>query len=203
MKQDLHQIAIDIYELCFQNGIELELEWIPRERNEAADLASRVANIVDVDDWQISSSFFGILNKMWGPLSLDAFANSYNKKLDRYYSLFHSPGCEGVNAFAYDWSSEFCLLVPPVSVVGKALNHLRLCQAKAVLVVPEWTSSYFWPLLMRDFRRCIRQTLIAKGDKVLSHGHNTNSLLGSKAFKGNVVAMLVDCTESRFLNYSS
>ena len=193
MKEDLHAIAIDIFELCFKNGIELELEWIPRECNEAADLASRTANIVDIDDWQITPAFFSILNNMWGPLSIDAFANSHNKNLDRFYSFFHSPGCEGVNAFAYDWSKEFCLIVPPISVVGKALNHLKLCRAKAVLVVPEWPSSYFWPILLRDFRNCIIQTFTARGDKVLCHGFNTNSLLGSKVFKGNVKAFLINC----------
>ena len=194
MKEDLHHLAISIFELCFKNRIVLEVEWISRNDNEAADLASRIANVVDVDDWQLSSSFFSILNNSWGPFSIDAFANSHNKKLERFYSLFHSPGCVGVNAFSFDWSKEFCLLVPPVSVIGKALNHLLLCKAKAVLVVPEWPSSYFWPILMRDFCQFIKNTLTVKGNKVLIHGYNTNSLLGSNNFQGNMIAILLDCS---------
>ena len=194
MKEDLHQIAISIFELCFKEGIELQVEWIPREANEAADLASRTANIIDVDDWQLTPVFFAILDRMWGPMSIDAFANSYNKKINRFFSLFHSPGCEGINAFAYDWSQEFCLLVPPVSVIGKTLNHLLLCKAKAVLVVPEWHSSYFWPILTYNFSHFIRHKLTARGNIVLSHGLNTNSILGSENLKCNVTAFLIDCS---------
>ena len=61
-KKDLQEIAIKIFHLCWDNGISLEVEWIPREENEAADLASREANIVDVDDWQITEEFFKYLN---------------------------------------------------------------------------------------------------------------------------------------------
>ena len=194
MKKDLHSLAIDIFELCFENNIELTVEWIPRSENEAADLASRFANIVDVDDWQISHSFFSILDAKWGPITLDAFANSYNTKTKRFYSLFHSPNCEGVNAFSFDWSQELCLLVPPISVVGKVLNHLLLCKAKGVLVVPEWRSSYFYPILMKDFYQYVKQSLTVKGNNVLTHGHNKNSLLGSSSFQGNILALLIDCS---------
>ena len=31
-----------IYEVCFQNGIKLEMEWIPRSQNELADYISRI-----------------------------------------------------------------------------------------------------------------------------------------------------------------
>ena len=62
MKEDLHHLAMSIFELCFKNQIVLEVEWIPRDENEAADLASRIANVVDVDDWQLTPSFFSILN---------------------------------------------------------------------------------------------------------------------------------------------
>ena len=196
MKKDLHAISIEIFELCFENKIELSVEWIPRLENEAADLASRSANILDVDDWQITPNFFSIIDRKWGPITIDAFANSYNTKTKRFYSLFHSPHCEGVNAFAYDWSQEMCLLVPPVSVVGKVLNHLLLCKAKAVLVVPDWKSSYFYPLIMKDYRDFVKDSLTAKGIKVLIHGHNKNSLLGSNSFQGNILAFLIDCSQS-------
>ena len=194
MKRDLHDIAMKIFSLCLKNGISLEVEWIPRNLNEAADAASREAIMVDTDDWQLSDSFFKLLNERWGPFTLDCFANYYNKKVDRFFSLFNSPNCEGVDAFTFNWEGENCLLVPPVCVVGMTLQHLRLCNARGVLVVPFWPSAAFWPLLIKDFRPHIKDSLKVKGRNVLEHGLNENSLLGSSNFMGNMLALRIDCS---------
>ena len=194
MKSDIHQIAMSIFFICIKNGITLETQWIPRHLNEAADSASREAEMVDTDDWGISHQFFKIINNKWGPLSIDCFANHYNAKLPRFYSLYHSPGCEGVDCFASDWKDENCLLVPPVSIVGRTLKHLRLCKSKGVLVVPFWPSAHFWPMLKEDFVGYICDYLQVKGKNVLVQGHNLNSLLGSERFFGDVLALHIDCS---------
>ena len=195
MKTELHQIAMEIFFLCLKNGITLEVEWIPREENEAADSASRMAAMVDTDDWQLRSSFFSILNNKWGPISIDCFANYYNAKLPRFYSLFNSRGCEGVDAFAHNWAGETCLLVPPVSIVGRVLLHLKLCRSKGILVVHFWPSAVFWPMLMGNFAKHLKDHMRVKGNKVLAHGMNSNSLLGSNEFHGDMLALLIDCSQ--------
>ena len=194
MKEDLQQIAMEIFFLCLDNGISLEVEWIPRHLNEAADSASREAEMVDTDDWQLSDNFFRILNQRWGPFSIDCFANDYNAKVERFYSLFNSPGCAGVDAFSFNWEKEFCLLVPPVCIAGRVLRHLELCQGKGVLVVPLWPSAHYWPMLMRDFQCHIIDHMIVRGNKVLIHGMNTNSLLGSPHFLGDILVLNLDCS---------
>ena len=78
----------------------LNLNLIPHSLNKAADSASREAEMVDTDDWQILKEFFKIVNGRWGPLSVDYFVNDYNKKLNQFFSLFNSPGCEGVDTFS-------------------------------------------------------------------------------------------------------
>ena len=55
MRSDLHAIAVEIFQFCANNGIELELQWIPRTEIERADYISR---IIDIDDWQISADCF-------------------------------------------------------------------------------------------------------------------------------------------------
>ena len=194
MKSELHDIAMDVFFLCIKNGISLEAEWIPRDLNEAADAASREAAIVDTDDWGISQRFFSILDSKWGPLTIDCFSNDYNAKLNRFYSLFNSPGSAGVDAFSFNWHDENCLLVPPVCVVGAALHHLKLCKGKGVLVAPFWPSAAYWPLLLNDFNRFIVDHILVKGKNVLVQGFNTNSLLGSSEFLGRMVAMRLDCS---------
>ena len=195
MKEDLQQIAMEIFFLCLENGISLEVEWIPRHLNEAADSASRDAIMLDTDDWQLTSFFFSLINARWGPFTLDCFANHYNKKVDRFFSLFNSPGCARVDAFSFDWKQDMCLIVPPVCMVGRALLHLQLCKGTGVLVVPAWPSAHYWPMLLQEFRLHIKDCLRVKGRNALEHGYNTNSVLGSPNFVGDVLALFIDCSK--------
>ena len=193
-KPELQFFAKEIFHLCYDNSIKLTVQWVPRENHTLADQASREADAVDIEDWGINENFFKILNESYGPFSLDAFANFYNKKVDRFYSLFHCPGSSGVDAFTYNWHGENLLLVPPVSAIGRVLSHLRLCKAKGTLVAPRWPSSYFWPLLQSEFNSFILDIKIFKGKNVLVHGLNKNSLLGAPYFNGDILAIAIDCS---------
>ena len=82
-------------------------------------------------------------------------------------------------------------MVPPV---GRTLRHLQLCRGKGILVVPDWPSAQYWPMLLGEFRAAIKGLLKVKGNKVLEHGYNSNSLLGSFEFRGNILAMFIDCS---------
>ena len=127
-------------------------------------------------------------------MTIDCFASSYNNKLPRFYSLFISPDCEGVDAFCFNWQDELCLLVPPAGLAGRVIKHLDLCKGKGILVVPCWPSAHFWPMLSSTFRHSIVDFLRVKGRNVLQPGYNPNSLLGSVDFQGDVLALLLDCS---------
>ena len=150
--------------------------------------------MVDTDDWSLTPQFFKLIDGRWGPMTIDCFANHYNAKLPRFYSLFHSPGSEGVDCFSANWEGENCLIVPPVSIAGRALRHLKLCKSRGVMVVPFWPSAHYWPMLKTEFSHYIRDCIRVKGSKVLTHGLNTNSLLGSDQFLGDVLALYIDCS---------
>ena len=51
------------------------------------------------------------------------------------------------DAFTFDWSQSFGLYVPPIVLVSRVLKKMESCNAKGILVVPEWRSANFWPLL--------------------------------------------------------
>ena len=194
MKPELQWFATEIFHFCFKNNIALKVEWIPREQNQLADTASRLADIIDIEDWGLTPSFFSILNNRYGPFSLDAFANYYNAKCSKFYSLYHCPGSAGVDALTQNWLGENVLLVPPVNAIGNTLHHLRVCKAKGVLVAPKWPSGVFWPLLKNEFSEFIVEVKVFKGNKVLCHGLNKNSILGSPDFTGDIIAVSLDCT---------
>ena len=197
MKRECHMLAKSTVDFCNTNDISLDVQWIPREKNKEADAISREPEILDTDDWGLSRSFVSFLERRYGKFSLDAFANDYNCKCDQFCSLYHVPGSSGIDAFNFDWSNEFLLLVPPVSIIGRVLQHLLLCQAKGVLVVPCWPSAYYWPLLINDFKIFIKDILKVKGANILVSGRNKNSLLGSSGFTGFMLALQMDCSNSR------
>ena len=51
MRKDLHVMALKIFQFCVDNGIALEIQWIPRTKR-----------IIDGDDWQITTSCFEFLD---------------------------------------------------------------------------------------------------------------------------------------------
>ena len=57
------------------------------------------------------------------------------------------------------------------------------------LVVPFWPSSSFWSLTSRIFANFIVEYRIFSADGSLEHSQNVNTLLGSKCFKGSVMAV--------------
>ena len=146
--QQLQSLALEIFASCATNSISLEMKWIPRDLNTVADCLSR---IIDFDDYALNDDIFRMLDVRWGPHSVDRFACNYNTKLARFNSRFYQPGTEAVDAFTQDWKYENNWLVPPVSLIVRAVNHLKLCKAEGSIVVPVWKSSYFWTVLSQSF----------------------------------------------------
>ena len=141
------QDILDIFILCLRQQIQLDVSWVPRNCNSYADFVSK---IVDLDDYSVHNDIFLLLEDRWGPHSIDRFACSYSTKLPRFNSRFLQPGTEAVDAFTQDCSSENNWLVPPITLVGRLLSHMRDCKAVGSLIVPMWKSAYFWPLLCND-----------------------------------------------------
>lgn len=67
-KEPLQQIELSIFATCLNSGICLEVDWIPRARNEKADFISK---IVDYDDWAINPTIFRQIDALWGPHTVD------------------------------------------------------------------------------------------------------------------------------------
>ena len=57
--------------------------------------------------------------------------------------------------FVQNLEGENCLVVPPVSLIARAIHYLHVSRATATIVVPFWPSSYFWPIISRKFSRFV------------------------------------------------
>ena len=117
---------------------------MPREDNGYADYVSKLA---DVDDWYLNPNVFSWLDGIWGPHSVDRFANSANTQLPRFNSRFWSWGTKAVDAFTCDWSNENSWICLPPLMITRILRHMQNCRAVGTMVVPEWKSAPFWPVL--------------------------------------------------------
>ena len=98
MKPDLHKLAIKIFVAFLRKEIKLEIQWIPRTENEKADFISR---FIDVDDWQLTESFFATLEGACVPYSVICMAAFYNAKVKTVFSRFWNPGSASVGFFFF------------------------------------------------------------------------------------------------------
>ena len=115
---------------------------MPRNDNERADALSR---IVDYDDWSINPSVFKWLDSIWGPHTVvDRFATDFNAQIERFNSRFWCGNTEAVDAFTVNWAGENNWWCPPVSLIGRVLQHAKVC---STLVIPFWVSAAFWPMI--------------------------------------------------------
>ena len=141
---ELHSIALDIFDFCRKFNVRFVSQWVPRELNTCAD---DISNIIDFNDWYTTQGFFAHLDHIWGPHTVDRFANALNAHLPRFNSRFRVPGTEAVDAFSVSWAAENNWLVPPVHCIIRVIQHLLVCGAFGTLVVPYWPSNAFWPFL--------------------------------------------------------
>ena len=193
-KLDLHKLTLDIYRLCLIFGIDLNIEWIPRSQNDQADYISRIQ---DFDDWEIQEHFFNYLSNLFGPFSVDRFADYENKKCDRFNSRFWNPGCEAVDAFTQNWKNDNNYLVPPVQLIPRTIKHLEFCKGKGFLIVPEWRSAIFWPLLVNSnnqFKKGIVDVFSFKNNGNIFKKGKNNSTFGSCRMSNNVLVINLDFT---------
>ncbi|PFX29299.1 hypothetical protein AWC38_SpisGene5942 [Stylophora pistillata] len=145
------RLVIDVRHVnSFLVRITLEAQWIPRSQNERADLLSR---FVDEDDWRLNPSVFRLLDAKWDPHTFDCLATHYNAQLPRFNTKFASPGCNGVDTLAQDWSAENNLICAPVSLIVDSVRHLMFCFGRGTLIIFEWPSAHFQPFLREGSSR--------------------------------------------------
>ena len=194
-KRDLQLLSENVFNMCRKLNLHLTVKWIPRDCLSYVDFLSKQ---IDHDDWQTTKQFFHYLNHMWGPFTIDRFADASNSHLPRFNSKFVCPGTEGIDAFTQFWGHDSNYLVPPVSLVSKVLKHMRSCKAHGVLVIPLWYSAAFWPQLIDSsdsFKPFIKQVMYFENPKIcVSQGRNDQCAIGSRHFKSPILALRISFT---------
>jgi len=141
--QFVHQVCKDLLWYTIHNNIDLHASWIPRDLNEFADFYSKHT---DSGDYKLNPLVFHKLSKLWGPFDIDLFASFDNHLLPRYYSLYFTPDCLGVDAFNYNWGRQ-CFCNPPFSLIARAIHKGKECGARFCLIAPFTPTAIWWHLI--------------------------------------------------------
>jgi hypothetical protein len=102
--------------------------------------------------------------------TIDLFATADNHKLPRFAALpgRNADGAEALDALSFPWTDEVPYLFPPVQLIPRILQKLRMDAVKdAVLVFPLWPSQPWWSLL-QDFM--VKMVEIGESAAVLLRG---------------------------------
>ena len=80
-----------------------------------------------------------MLDRRWGPFTIDRFADHHNALLPRFNSQERCPGGQ-LDAFAQtDWETERSFCHPPWHALSRLAQLLReVPRAEAVVIAPNW-----------------------------------------------------------------
>lgn len=135
-----------IWNWCRSRNIWLSAKHIPGVDNVVADFNSRVFN--DTSEWTVSDKSFKEIVDTWGTPDIDLFASRLNHKVSKFISWCPEPNCFDVDALSTHWGGlGLCYAFPPFSLIGKVLSKAISDRAEILLVVPEWKTQHWYPMI--------------------------------------------------------
>jgi hypothetical protein len=81
--------------------------------------------------------------------TVDWFASSVNKQLDRFYVWKPEPTAEGVDAFDFFWGDSVGYIFPPFVLIPRILRKIIEDRAVVILIHPDWPGALWAPDLCR------------------------------------------------------
>lgn len=144
--KDLTQIAIAIWHLCHQKDIHIQASHIRGLDNTQADQLSR---ITDNYNWQLHPQLFHLIDRTFGPHSIDRFASVVNTQLPRFNSRFWEPETEGIDALSQqNWGEEMNFVNAPFRLLPEVISVIRSQKAEATVIAPWWPGQFWFRNLM-------------------------------------------------------
>jgi hypothetical protein len=140
----LMDLARQIWTHCLQTGTRVMTSFIKSEDN-PADLPSRALWLQT--EWTLDPTLFQMIDKMWGPHTVDLFASRNNSQLPRFISWKPDPQALATNALTVPWTQENGFASPPWALISQCLAKVQREQSTLTLVTPYWPSAIWFPTL--------------------------------------------------------
>ena len=143
-----NQVTYLMWMWCIKRQIWISAAHIPGKENKVADAESRKINL-DAE-WKLNHNFLEqAMEELQFSPKLDLFASRLNFQYNAYVSYKPDPDAVAVDAFSICWRDIEFYAFPPFSVVHRVLKKILLDKAEGVVVVPDWPTQVWWPLLKR------------------------------------------------------
>lgn len=81
---------------------------------------------------------------------MDSFTDAWKHQLSKFNLRYKNPSTEAVDAFTCDWGGENSWWCPPIYLIPWLLRHACVTKAMGTLILLQWLSAPFWPLLYPD-----------------------------------------------------
>lgn len=143
---ELSQLAQAIWAEAIDLGVQLRSKHLAGSLNIHADQLSRLESPYE---WRLHPKVFALLDRQWGPHTIDRFASMMTTHLPMYNSMYHDPYTSGVDALAQqDWVGHMNFVNPPFFLIQKVLQVIKEQQAEATLVAPWWPAQPWFQTLL-------------------------------------------------------
>ena len=146
---ELTSLAKDIWMAAQRCNLTLSATFLAGILNVEADGLSRQST---QDEWSLHPRLFQYLDSIWGPHTMDRFANMGNHLIARYNSRFLDPLCSGVDRDALaqtDWHSENNFINAPFRLLPRIIDKIIQTQAYATIIAPAWKGQAWFHTMTR------------------------------------------------------
>jgi hypothetical protein len=181
-----------IFSFLLKMDIRLQITHVPGVENVTADALSRM----DVaGDYELKLEFYqrGVHFLRINP-SLDLFATANNNKCQTFLALpgRRATGARALDALRYSWDGQTVYAFPPVQLIPKVLQRIRMERLQhVVMVFPEWPSRPWWNSLQE---LVVTQVRLGDAQMVLAPGP-TMADNRAKLPPGNILMAHLSCRQ--------
>lgn len=158
----LTQLAREIWEWCEVRNLWIFSSYIPSKENKDADELSRT--LPQETEWELADWAFKKIEKRFGTFEIDLFASSVNAKCKKYVSWLRDPDSVTIDAFTMKWGCHFFYAFPPFALLLRVVQKIQIDKAEGVVVVPDWPTQPWYPLLMS---LAVEKSIVFKPNKSL------------------------------------
>ena len=142
---DCNRITRQIWLWAEERQIYISAAHVPGSENIEADNASR--KFQDELEWMVSDEVFQKICEVYDTPQIDLFATYLNYKVKPFCAWKPDPEATVIDSFTVSWTDRFGYAFPPFSLIGPVLHKVRRDQAKIIIIVPNWPSRSWYPIL--------------------------------------------------------
>ena len=130
-----------------KHDLHLTAAYIPEVLNKVSDYESRNFKSQD-KEWMLNPKLTKAFETLKFTPEIDLFASRLNKQLPQYCAYRPDPDAKFIDTFSISWSHIKFYCFPPFSCILRAVRKIIQDQALGILVIPNWPTQPWYPMLM-------------------------------------------------------